>query len=146
MSDDDLKQCSKCEVYTSRIESHICVEYDGPPCKTCGEPTVFVEVAAPGTGRGWSCKGKGGDHHFHGVNEFIELDPANQAIFDAMMSDDFDDGCPYDDGPDRTDPGWRERELAAAAEREADEQLPGDADLDFDDPSVTVIDGGTYRG
>lgn len=61
---DDLKQCPKCEVFTSQLESHICVEYDDAPCKTCGKPTTFVEVATPGTGRGWVCK----DGHFHDIN------------------------------------------------------------------------------
>jgi hypothetical protein len=33
--------------------------YDGPPCEVegCNEPTVFVQIAAPGTGSGRECLG-----------------------------------------------------------------------------------------
>jgi len=49
-------QCDKCGVWTSN-EDHACVQYEPEhPCVTCGAPTVFVVIAAPGTGSGRSCE------------------------------------------------------------------------------------------
>lgn len=51
--------------YTSNAD-HVCVEYEPEhPCETegCDEPTVFVSIAAPGTGSGRTCKAG----HFHGT-------------------------------------------------------------------------------
>jgi hypothetical protein len=51
--------------------SRYSVEYDGPTCETqgCSEPTVFVVVAAPGTGRGHTCKAG----HFHGTSRELTI-------------------------------------------------------------------------
>lgn len=46
----DLTQCESCGVYTANGDQHVCVVYDGPPCKTCSEPTVVCQVGAPGIG------------------------------------------------------------------------------------------------
>jgi hypothetical protein len=40
------------------------VQYDDQfPCEVCGAPTVFVFIAAPGTGQGRSCK----NNHYVGT-------------------------------------------------------------------------------
>lgn len=63
MSAREPRQCERCGAYTSNAD-HICVEYtDAHPCETCGADTVFVTVAAPGTGRGYSCR----NGHYHGT-------------------------------------------------------------------------------
>jgi ribosomal protein S27AE len=57
------RQCPDCGVMTSNA-GHICVEYDAShPCPKCGAPSVFVHIAAPGTGSGWSCK----NNHYDGT-------------------------------------------------------------------------------
>jgi hypothetical protein len=48
-------QCPDCGVYTSD-PAHACVVYDGPPCVTCGQPTVCYQVGAPGYGTGRACR------------------------------------------------------------------------------------------
>jgi hypothetical protein len=63
----DLQQCPDCGCYGGQwIDGkHLCTVYDGPPCTTpgCNEPTVFVTVAAPGTGQGNVCKAGHRDFH-----------------------------------------------------------------------------------
>lgn len=62
-------QCDNCGVMTSN-ESHTCVQYDpNHPCPECGAPSVFVFVAAPGTGSGWSCK----NGHYDGTNRELTI-------------------------------------------------------------------------
>ena len=65
-------QCPECGMYGGQWINgkHTCTKYEGPPCATCGEPTVFVVVAAPGTGQGWTCKA----NHFHGYVRELTLD------------------------------------------------------------------------
>jgi hypothetical protein len=59
-----VRQCPDCGVYTSN-DDHTCIEYtDAHPCETCGADTVFVMIAAPGTGQGYSCR----NGHYHGTN------------------------------------------------------------------------------
>jgi hypothetical protein len=50
-----LAQCAGCGVFHSSGPAHLCVVYDGPPCRTCGEPTVCYQVGAPGYGSGRTC-------------------------------------------------------------------------------------------
>lgn len=66
-----LKQCPDCEVYHSNGDAHSCVVYDGPTCETpgCEEPTVYVFIAAPGTGQGRSCRAG----HYHGTCRELTL-------------------------------------------------------------------------
>lgn len=52
----EQRQCPNCEVWHYNGDEHICVKYEGPPCKTCGKPTVFFLVGAPGYGQGRACK------------------------------------------------------------------------------------------
>ena len=66
--DEEPEQCPKCEVYHFNKDQHICVTYDGPPCITCGNPTTFVWVAAPGYGSGHRCK----NNHYHGTYGLME--------------------------------------------------------------------------
>jgi hypothetical protein len=67
-------QCPDCQMYGGQwIDGkHTCTVYDGPVCDTpwCDQPTVFVVVAAPGTGRGYSCKAG----HFNGYVRELTLD------------------------------------------------------------------------
>jgi hypothetical protein len=65
-------KCPNCGHYGGQwIDGkHLCTVYDGPPCKTCGKPTVFVTVAAPGTGCGRVCE----DNHFDGWSRELTLD------------------------------------------------------------------------
>ena len=53
-------QCPGCGVFHS--PGHVCVVYDGPPCRTCGKPTVCYAVGAPGYGTGRACQD---GHHEH---------------------------------------------------------------------------------
>lgn len=46
--------CPACEVWWYQSE-HVCVTYSGPPCKTCGKPTVVASIGAPGYGTVRSC-------------------------------------------------------------------------------------------
>lgn len=52
--------CPACGFYGGQYIDgrHLCTSYDGPPCnfEGCSEPTVYVTVAAPGTGSGRECK------------------------------------------------------------------------------------------
>lgn len=65
----ERKQCKECGVFTSN-ECHVCVDYDPAfPCETCGAPTVFVMVAAPGVGQGRSCT----NNHYHGTCRELTL-------------------------------------------------------------------------
>jgi len=51
-----LHQCPDCGVYYSN-DHHQCVEYEpAHPCPECGAPSVYVYIAAPGTGSGWSLR------------------------------------------------------------------------------------------
>ena len=47
--------CRRCP---ARLISAAPTIYDGPECEVegCSEPTVFVQIAAPGTGSGYSCR------------------------------------------------------------------------------------------
>lgn len=46
-----------CNVFTFNDPAeHRCPVYDGPACSTCGEPTLFYTVGAPGYGSGRVCK------------------------------------------------------------------------------------------
>lgn len=65
------RYCATCDSYDFNAE-HICVVYDGPPCVTCQAPTVFVTIAAPGIGQGWSCK----NNHFHGKSRLLTAEEA----------------------------------------------------------------------
>jgi hypothetical protein len=64
----ERRQCPDCKVFTSNRD-HQCVKYDGPPCQTCSAPTVFVHIAAPGTGQGYSCQ----NGHYHGTNRELTI-------------------------------------------------------------------------
>lgn len=64
-----LTLCDSCGVYTSNGPNHSCVAYDGPRCRTCAEPTVFVTISAPGTGQGWVCKAG----HYHGTSRILTV-------------------------------------------------------------------------
>jgi hypothetical protein len=64
--------CVKCEVFDHN-EEHICTVYDGPPCKTCGKPTIFYSVGAPGYGTGRVCK----DNHHEELTPHGELTSAD---------------------------------------------------------------------
>ena len=48
-------RCSACGVYYFNAE-HTCLVYDGPPCSTCGEPTIHYTYGAPGIGGGDECR------------------------------------------------------------------------------------------
>jgi hypothetical protein len=63
------KFCEACQAYTFNGDAHVCTTYDGPPCVTCGEPTVFYNVGAPGYGAGRMCR-HGHDEQItrHGIN------------------------------------------------------------------------------
>lgn len=69
-----LQQCPSCNHYGGQwIDGvHLCTIYDGPVCETqgCSERTVFVFVAAPGTGSGRTCKAG----HFNGRSRELTLD------------------------------------------------------------------------
>ncbi len=54
----ERKQCPECLLYGGQwIDGkHTCTVYDGPPCKTCGQPTLAYTVGAPGYGAGRCCK------------------------------------------------------------------------------------------
>jgi hypothetical protein len=80
-------RCPDCKSYGGQwIDGkHLCTVYDGPPCEEvvrginsqtgqptvgkCGKPTVFVTVAAPGTGCGRVCE----DNHFDGWSRELTL-------------------------------------------------------------------------
>ena len=66
-----LTQCPDCGYFGGQYidGKHLCTVYDGPTCQTrgCNEPTVFVVVAAPGTGHGRECK----VGHFHGYSRIL---------------------------------------------------------------------------
>jgi hypothetical protein len=49
------RQCPECKVHTSNPD-HVRVEYSGPPCRTCREPTASYQVGAPGFGSGRVCR------------------------------------------------------------------------------------------
>jgi len=62
-------KCDRCGVYHFNAE-HVCVEYDAEhPCGECGAPSVFVFIAAPGTGSGWECK----NGHYDGTCRELTL-------------------------------------------------------------------------
>lgn len=69
----DLQKCPECNCYGGQWINgkHLCTVYDGPECETpgCSEPTVFVTIAAPGTGSGYTCRAK----HFHGTCRELTL-------------------------------------------------------------------------
>lgn len=50
----EARQCPDCKVWTYN-DDHVCVEYKGLPCKTCGKPTTCYTVGAPGYGQGRVC-------------------------------------------------------------------------------------------
>lgn len=64
--------CPDCKLWGGQWVDgrHLCTVYDGPPCETCGAPTVFVTVAAPGTGSGRTCR----VGHFHGTCRELTID------------------------------------------------------------------------
>lgn len=65
----ETRQCEECGVFHSNGPDHLCVDYDpAHPCETCGAPTVFVFIAAPGTGQGRSCS----NGHYHGTSRIME--------------------------------------------------------------------------
>lgn len=68
-----LPRCPECNLYGGQYIDgrHLCTVYDGPVCATagCDEPTVFVTVAAPGTGSGRECRAG----HFHGRSRIMTL-------------------------------------------------------------------------
>jgi hypothetical protein len=51
----ELRQCPDCKVFTSN-DDHTCLVYSGPPCTTCGEPTVDAFIGAPGYGKVRTCR------------------------------------------------------------------------------------------
>ena len=55
MMTDQMIQCASCRVFTSNGPDHVCVEYAGPACSTCGRPTTHYSVGAPGYGSGRVC-------------------------------------------------------------------------------------------
>jgi hypothetical protein len=55
-SDDQGRYCTECECYTYNGDRHLCTTYNGPPCMTCGEPTVTATIGAPGYGTVRVCK------------------------------------------------------------------------------------------
>ena len=64
-----LITCRECGVTTSNPD-HRCVAYDpAHPCETCGAPTVFVLIGAPGVGQGYSCR----NGHYHGTCRELTL-------------------------------------------------------------------------
>lgn len=64
------RTCADCGVNTSNHD-HVCVEYDaGHPCRDCGAPSVFVFIAAPGSGSGWTCK----NGHYDGTVHELTLE------------------------------------------------------------------------
>lgn len=66
-------RCPECRMYGGQwIDGrHTCTRYDGPACTTpgCTEPTVWVTVAAPGTGSGRVCRA----NHFHGTSRELTI-------------------------------------------------------------------------
>ena len=62
-------QCPHCGVWTANA-GHVCVEYDGPPCEVCGQPTVFVLIGAPGYGQGRTCA----SNHYVGTRGELTID------------------------------------------------------------------------
>jgi hypothetical protein len=57
---DQPRYCETCGAWTFN-DDHTCPVYDGPPCRTCGEPTLFYTVGAPGIGSGWTCRNNHAD-------------------------------------------------------------------------------------
>lgn len=56
-------RCPHCGVFYYDAE-HICVVYNEEHhCPVCDAPSVFVTVAAPGTGAGWTCR----NGHYEGT-------------------------------------------------------------------------------
>lgn len=67
---DNRRLCPDCGVMTSNAD-HECIVYDeSVPCETCGAGTVFVFIAAPGTGSGHHCA----NGHYHGTCRELTLD------------------------------------------------------------------------
>jgi hypothetical protein len=66
-------KCPACNHYGGQwIDGHhLCTVYDGPQCKQpgCTSGTVFVTVAAPGTGSGWTCQ----NGHYTGTCRILTL-------------------------------------------------------------------------
>lgn len=59
--------CDQCGCW-SYNDPHTCTVYDGPPCRTCGEPTLFYTVGAPGYGSGRVCRNNHDEHlSRHGI-------------------------------------------------------------------------------
>lgn len=64
-------ECPSCHVTTSNGPMHLCVEYDDAhPCSVCGAGTVFVMIAAPGTGSGRECA----NGHYVGTCRELTID------------------------------------------------------------------------
>jgi hypothetical protein len=66
-----LRKCTDCGVFTSN-DPHICVTYTGPACTTCGEPTTWYTVGAPGYGQGRVCPLN--HHEPHGPHGILTAD------------------------------------------------------------------------
>lgn len=64
------ERCAECGVYHFNGADHLCTIYNGPPCITCGQPTVHVWEGAPGTGRGDVCK----QRHYHGTHGITTIE------------------------------------------------------------------------
>ena len=63
-----MPQCEKCGTHTN-FEDHVCLEWDDKyPCETCGAPTLYVFIGAPGTGQGRECK----NGHYHGTCRILD--------------------------------------------------------------------------
>lgn len=63
-------ECPKCGVFDWNVangQPHYCVEYKDRPCVTCGKPTTFVTISAPGYGQGYVCK----DNHYDGSQRML---------------------------------------------------------------------------
>lgn len=67
----ELRKCADCGVTHSNGDAHLCTRYsDAHPCETCGAPSTFVFIAAPGVGSGWQCK----NGHYDGTCRELTLE------------------------------------------------------------------------
>jgi hypothetical protein len=60
--------CNGCHAWHYNDDNHVCIQYNGPACSTCGQPTAFYTVGAPGYGTGRFCRD---GHYEHLTNHGI---------------------------------------------------------------------------